>query len=194
MNVGKWYPGWQVKTWILDKASSQTQLNTPSNGSRIRVRQRHVPKEIPISKSWLWNNLAQMFTNLRLKNSVESYLRVTVQFSNLNRGHDWLVIPAVYAQQNIPVWLRLVFLGFVRQFLDPILIMSVTKVTYTQNHELDLKEYMCTVTAYHLFCKHFLVYSLVVLSHFTLLCNHQHYYFSPSDPNLALNQWFSTCG
>ena len=61
MYVGNWHLGWQikiwvldkshpgrqVKTWILDKASPLPQLNTPTNGNRISVQQRHVPKEIP---------------------------------------------------------------------------------------------------------------------------------------------------
>ena len=32
---------------MLDKANPLPQLNTPTNGSRISVQQRHVPKETP---------------------------------------------------------------------------------------------------------------------------------------------------
>jgi hypothetical protein len=47
------HPAKHIKTCILNKATTLTQLNTPTDGSRITVQQRHFLKESPTPKSSL---------------------------------------------------------------------------------------------------------------------------------------------
>ena len=78
MHMGNGHPGWQVKKRMLGKASPLPQLNTPTNGNRISVQQRHVPKETPIPKSWLVKILAQIFVISGFKSPSGSWLNTTV--------------------------------------------------------------------------------------------------------------------